>query len=156
MSKSGPRANDILFVPAGDNTKSFDKYIEELSKTHYTTRTITLAERPSLANVMVMMHVMSEAHPTYEILGKQCYWYAGALMALLQEVCGVEMTEGNGDRAGTYSSVTITMTGEDGKKLEPGYKIAWEKYQTIKAQEEDSALAEVSRVSSSVCIFDID
>jgi hypothetical protein len=46
--------------------------------------TITFSTTVSLAQVMVMMKVLTNHAPHYDILSHQCYWYAATLFTMLQ------------------------------------------------------------------------
>jgi hypothetical protein len=93
MSSNGVKAKSIIFIPGNKtrNKESFDKRTNNLLANLRLVRTISLSERCSVAQLLVMLTVLHDCFQNYTVLNNEHFQYAGILCKMLWgEFGGIE------------------------------------------------------------------
>jgi len=143
-SNGSIKARDQLFVP-DPKSISFHKHISVFRQSHRIIHTITFSTEVSLAQVMVMMQVLSNHSQYYDLFRYRCYWYATRLFVMLQEEFPSDVRDNNNNnrRAGRYGSIPMTTAEKpcDVAELLRKYHIAWANYHHKDVQEQQELAA---------------
>jgi hypothetical protein len=133
LSKDTLNANDSLFIPGRKKHVPFQKHLSELRRNYDLLHTLTFSPstRPSLAQVMVLMQVLSDHSRYYGIFKRQCYWYAGTLCETLKQLYSGQVTDdARNGQAGKYGVIPIVPHADpvDVQAILPKYRTEWDLY----------------------------
>lgn len=116
-SRSGepPLAKDEIRIPRRGN-RDYNIRIQQLKEkeeTHDVLATITLHHKMTVTRLFIMLKILHDSSPYYDIFKYQCYWFAKTLMIMIgDEFDGFLSDDENSKQAGKFRSLQITTEME--------------------------------------------
>jgi hypothetical protein len=133
-------------IDKSDDTPAVDRFLGQnyLRSPHYHGQIVAYfkPDKLTIFEVILLAHVVHEMHPTYTLLGEQCYFYTRIIYAATQQIFGVSPSKSANEnedlvyfidshlttpvKYGRWKGILINIVDEDAvSKVKDAYAVTY-------------------------------